>query len=245
MNDLLIEIARCPIATACLAGERNQCSTIVESQQATGERFQLPEPWVGRIESVPILFVSSNPSINEQEEFPIGSWPDERVIDFFHRRFDEETPWMDGLRPLLKDGSYARSITFFSHAGGRAEEILGRPARIGKDFAFTEIVHCKSRGEIGVSEALDVCASRYTQRILENTLAPVLIVFGKPARRVVEHVFPETKVTGRLAGPLFLGGRKRFVAFLPHPNSFVKKTFAACLPDAIDLLREAVRSVQD
>lgn len=74
--DHLLEVARCPILEQCLeaAQPSHPCAGVVLTQWSDVSpteriatwraRHQLPEPWRGRINVAPILFVSSNPSIS-------------------------------------------------------------------------------------------------------------------------------------------------------------------------------------
>jgi hypothetical protein len=73
---LLNDIVRCRIATDVLRGRAradHPCTTIVMSQSVTDPAvFQVPEPWSGRLDRAPILFLCCKPSINEQEVYPRG-----------------------------------------------------------------------------------------------------------------------------------------------------------------------------
>jgi hypothetical protein len=43
-----------------------RCRDVILTQDVPSlEKFQVPEPWCGDLESAPILFVSSNPSIDK------------------------------------------------------------------------------------------------------------------------------------------------------------------------------------
>ena len=155
---LLIEIARCPNVPLCVEGghEAHPCSTIVRSQSARGlEDFQVPEPWSGHIESAAVLFVSSNPSISDVEAYPRWSAPDDLIGEYFTHRFGGgRKPWIkEGRYGLRRDGTYGRAVVFWSAVRQRAIDLLDRPLRPGRDYALTEVVHCKSRAERGVREA--------------------------------------------------------------------------------------------
>ena len=127
-SQLLLEIARCPEAKKCLTGNADHpCGKIVQSQGLnTFSDFQAPEPWSGRIETAPILFISSNPSIGYDEIYPTGRWMDEDILDFFHNRFSGgKQPWiLDGTESLRKDGSHGKWTRFWAGANGRARELL-------------------------------------------------------------------------------------------------------------------------
>lgn len=77
MSSLLLEIARCPVMEQCAmdGSQGHPCAEIVLHQwpgthnESRRERFRrehhVPEPWVGHLESAPLLFVSSNPSLSQ------------------------------------------------------------------------------------------------------------------------------------------------------------------------------------
>src|SRR5436190_1404964 len=71
---LFLEIARCDVMSRCLAGESLPCAKVALSQCRTLDvkarmhvwrrMHHLPEPWVGHLESAPLLFLSSNPFVS-------------------------------------------------------------------------------------------------------------------------------------------------------------------------------------
>jgi len=129
---LLVRITRCPVAERCRAGEDLACSAVVGSQEASGPGdYQVPEPWSGHISGAPVLFVSSNPSLDPDEAYPAGDWDDERRIDFFAGRFDQrDLPWVDQrMRPLLQTSPRRHrdhGTRFWAATRARASELLGR-----------------------------------------------------------------------------------------------------------------------
>lgn len=75
-----------------------------------------------------------------------------------------------GFRTLLKDGRYdpaPRAGKYWAEIHRRATELLGPDPQPGIDYALTEVVHCKSSGNQGVTEARMECASRYLEPVLE------------------------------------------------------------------------------
>ncbi len=89
-TQLLGEITRCPEVLRVWAGAgASPCQRIVESQASPRARFQVPEPWSGRIESAPVLLISSNPSISDAEPYP--RWDEDQAtrLRFFNDRFGE------------------------------------------------------------------------------------------------------------------------------------------------------------
>lgn len=170
-RELLLQIAQCELADDTLddllsgAPSSKPCAEICnyQIQQAaeaghsrdeyTKTMFHVPEPWNGNLETAEILFVSSNPSFDPNEEFPKlanDSWPDEKVVDFFVHRFN--------------DPNYGKNNVFWKAVRKTAAYILGKTDEFRKlsetdtsdraiirsiesRTAITEAVHCKSRSE--------------------------------------------------------------------------------------------------
>jgi hypothetical protein len=117
---------------------------------------------------------------------------------------------------------------------------LQREVTPGVDFALTEVVHCKSLKERGVSEALDFCSERYLEKVIAIAAAKVLIVYGKHAADAIRGRF------GSMMIPLEHGlslisirDIPRMLVFLPHPNRpGPKKTLEARVgDDGLKLIR--------
>lgn len=234
-NKLLLEIARCSLVQHCIDRPTHDhpCFTIVHSQgSGSVDHHQVPEPWSGHIDHAPILFVASNPSISDQDVFPTGQWSDEDITDFFNNRFGGgKQQWIrDGTKGLGKDGVHLRATHFWAGVKQRAIELLERDVEPGVDYALTEIVHCKSKSEIGMREAQDFCVSRYLGRILSMSDASIIVVLGKPAREALETELGIPK-DRTMHGPAGLWGRERIVTFLPHPNAHQPRTFVKCVPE--------------
>lgn len=214
-NDLLLAITRCPELAKARGGAPLPCSEIARRQPC--DDYHVPEPWSGHIDAAPILFISSNPSISENEHYPTPHWSDRNTVDFFQRRFDPDAGY-----------SYSAfsKVRFWASARQRAGEILQRDAVPGSDFALTELVHCKSRGEQGVKEALATCSGQWLTPILECAAASIVILLGRHARNACAQFW---QLDGRQAVHFGvpIAGRRRAVVILPHPNAFQKKTIAA------------------
>jgi hypothetical protein len=243
---LLSEIVHCPHARECredLTAE-NPCRQIVDYQNSLGlEKFQVPEPWSGQIEQAPILFLSSNPSIGSDEDYPTWDWSYSELHDYFNYRFGGgRKQWIiDGTKSLLKDGTYSRSTRFWAAVRQRAIELLQRNVSPGIDYALTEIVHCKSRAEIGVEESQEQCVEAYLLRVLELASAKVIVVLGTPARQVIQSQF-NISIENSISDSIEIGNRERFFAFLPHPNARKPRSFAKCLQgDELEKLRACLR----
>jgi hypothetical protein len=228
---LLEEIALCPIALSIRLGDSSTlapygtdthpCTKIVGLQMH--RRFQLPEPWSGHIDTAPILFISSNPSIDDLEIYPDQSWDSDTMMDFFRNRFTSEKKWVDrNLRVLQQNGLRSDWVRFWASARARVHEITGKSKqeiKPGIDFALTEIVHCKSKDEHGVREARDFCADRYLVRVLSISTAKVFVVFGKVAGDAMKSSFGSNMTShSNHLRIVSIGGIPRVLAFLPHPS---------------------------
>jgi len=224
VRDLLLGIARCRNIDRARCSSSHPCHAIVTSQVTTGEVFQLPEPWNGRLAEAPLLFVSSNPTIGTRAEFPRDTWDDEVIEDFFVNRFGEGMkPWTKGgNRALLADGSHAKANHFWSSIRKRAVELFERAVVPGLDYALTEVVRCKSDAEYGVREAAGECAGRYLLPTFEASEATLIVTLGRVAEEYLRKI---VKFDGPLSSPTMIGGRDRVVAVLPHPNAHEKRTF--------------------
>jgi hypothetical protein len=205
----MIEIARCPHVQRCLTSDApHECRRVVIAQGLIQTRHQLPEPWSGRIETAPLLFIGSNPSFNRYERFPTKGWANQTIEAFFTTRFE-------GGLPPVRYWSVVRSI---------ARAILGEEPRPGHDFALTELVRCKSLNEKGVRQALGTCSELYLERTLEVAGAKVVIALGKVARQGIASHIGGTSEIGLRRGRFDIGGHKRAVLLLGHPSSGQRQT---------------------
>ena len=230
---LLLEIANCKVARHVLEtrDQHCDCSKIVAAQGARDwNGFQVPEPWSGHLREAPILFFSSNPSISIREAYPKGAGdPKVSLQSFFDSRFDGY--WIkQGKQALGADlETYGPIVRYWSSIQNRAEELLGRKAIPGIDYALSEIVHCKSEREEGVKEALITCADRYMMKLLSCSGAVVLVLVGD---KVLNHWnslgldgLPQVPQVGGTALQE-IAGRKRVVIYLSAPSGPKPKLFA-------------------
>ena len=158
-HQLLLAITRCPDLGAARKDGSHPCAEVVRSQGPAGR--QVPEPWSGRLDTAPILFVGSNPSIAEDGRFPTPSWSERNTVSYFSRRFDEHGGWVSVQE--------FNQVRYWTMVRSHANALLGRSAIPGVDFAMTEVVHCKSKAETGVRKRLahlcDPVARRRDARI--------------------------------------------------------------------------------
>jgi len=225
LREVFDSIAYCKNVALCQRGDGSHpCTKIVRSQHVPDDEFQLPEPWRGQIDKARILFVGSNPSIGD-DRYALQSSPAKQVWESQHLAFGGGSRQyvIDGMRTTKADGSPGRLVRYWSSIQARARELI--PGAVpGEDYAISEVVHCKSKGEDGVAQAGQTCYAMHATAVFSVAAAKVIIVLGK---------FAKERIIGGVAAPvapsqLELGGRIRTLLFLPHPNARgVRKALSA------------------
>ena len=231
-DELLLAIVRCPEVGKARADVGHPCHGVVCFQGQTDDAFQAPEPWRGHIDTAPILFLSSNPSIAENDRFRVASKSDAEIVDYYQRSFDPDADHISA--------SAYNSVPFWRGVRARATEILGRDAVPGVDFALTELVHCKSTGEQGVAKAHLTCAGQWLDRVLGVSGATVVVLLGSQAR---DHCVARWRLDKGRRVHFGVGtpGRERAVVVLPHPNAReVRRVGDLVSPDQLQQLRALV-----
>jgi uracil-DNA glycosylase len=233
--DLLEEIIRCEHIRDCLirANIKNPCYDLVNSQGIRSyDNFQVPEPWSGDLEHAKILFISSNPSISKRdkgspfEQYPVASWDDKRISDFFTNRFKDDKGYAkNGIYYRQNDGNFnSISVRYWASVKKIAEGLLLRKAIPGVDYALTEVVHCKSKGEKWVAEAAEQCTRLYLGKIVNKTNAQVIVVLGNKARDAIRSEYSEYDIPeGAKIYQVSLFNRTVHLLFMPHPNAWKPK----------------------
>ena len=235
---LLIEIARCDNFFHCT---NCACKKIINSQKQTVK--QLPEPWNGDIEKSRILFISSNPSINENEIYPLASWKDKDIIDFFQNRFSVSRDYVKNfLYPKHKNGYAKNWVRYWGFVRSISRKLLNKQNVIpGVDYSLMEIVRCKSHNEYGVIEALDVCAEKYLKRTLKLSKARVIVAVGDKSRDILKQklgfLFKGNSHTEQV-----IEGTERIIFATPHSNARRKRTLEDILCiESIDYIKEKLK----
>lgn len=233
---LLFDICHCDNFHKLITRQNNvhPCSKIIDFQRGQGvsmpNDFQLPEPWSGDIVNAPILFISSNPAFSNTELYPLLTWPNPIIADFFINRFKDRGPnysWVYKSRLLNKNGTRGKSVRYWSSIKKRAEELLGRIAVPGIDYCNTELVHCKSAGQIGVKSALPECIHKFNSGTIGISGAKIIIGIGSFVKAIF-HGVP------------YINGIP--IIYLPHPNAFEPKTISNNFSEQ-DILR--IRKIID
>lgn len=203
---LAAEICNCVRREPALTDKTSPCHKVVKNQlKVTGEfsEFHRPEPWIGRISTAQLLFISSNPGLSvnqgsDREEFPTQSWTPEDSAEFIVERFNQHhNPVIATFNHPDEPNFLTRSIDGQYRSGGKnpkrpqttwsgvhklACELLGQMCSPDSDYALTEIVHCKSLMGTGVEEASGTCADTWMMKILNESPAKVLVVIGAKVR---------------------------------------------------------------
>jgi len=223
MNNLLNDIAFCEnVRKVLVENLSSPCEKIIKSQNCDYSNFQLPEPWSGDIENCCLLFISSNPAISKEEDYPNSNWSKETIEDFFNNRFSEKTEWTKNLKTRLKGGGYTKEMgKFWPAVRSNAKKLFDSEKIVfGEDYAITEIVHCKSINEKkGVAKALDTCAGKYLERKINLTKAPVIVVLGAIAGKYIKKKYS----IGEKVLKVDLAEINKTLVFIPHPNAFETK----------------------
>jgi uracil-DNA glycosylase len=147
---------------------------------------------------------------------PKPNWSDEEIADRYENAFDV---WMrDGVAGVIdEDGRSGPSVRYWTGVRQVTEDLFGGgELRPGRDYALTEVVHCKSRAEAGVGSAVRVCAPLYLPRVVALSPARLIVVLGDYARNAARSVF-DYQHPGVLTPPLRLLRRTRRIVFLAHP----------------------------
>jgi hypothetical protein len=182
------------------------------------------------------IFISSNPSIGDDNE-AFGASSNDALWDSHHYAFGggKRKYIIDGIFPA--NGGKLKRVAYWVAVKARASELIPH-AVPGRDYVLTEVVHCKSKGEIGVRRAASTSWDLHSEPVLALSPAAVVIVVGQVAREFFLGIGAPIppKIEERK-----LGGRIRLMAYLPHPAGFAKKkTLVGLLdPSDVDRLRLA------
>ena len=216
IEQLALDIARCSELSAAVTDAKHPCHKISHTQVAVNGKYrQVPEAWVGNLETAKILVVSSNPSISTPEKpgtgevYPLAGfadlteshpdWADDNValLDFQTQRLnqDRDKPFVTpGAQFLCEDSVYRggdkvnstkKAQNYWKAAFKQGQDLLGDSFSLGHDLCLAEIVHCKSKREAGVAKAAPLCSQKYLHRILDSSNARLLVIGGRQAREMV------------------------------------------------------------
>jgi hypothetical protein len=215
---LALEINSCQEVIEAFNDKSHPCHEVVKWQadqwkqpilQIENSKMHRPEAWTGDIVNAPILFLSSNPSFNAEENYPNwqlnkDEWLIDKVADFSINRFTSNIKRAygasDGLsvdqidRTIGKNGELLKKVTYWSWARNIVSFIHGKDiseVSAHSDYAMTEIVHCKSKAENGVEKARMKCKDKYLERILELSNAQLIFISGQHACADIKAIYPK------------------------------------------------------
>lgn len=197
---LLERIVRCDEIAKAGPGSRHPCEEIVSVQHGLGggRSYQVPEPWRGDIKRAPLLFVSSNPSIELLDDAPWSNSPVAEIANYYGRaKITDRFP----CASLRYGGEISGPVPFWKSVHKIAEELYGGEIEAGRDYAMTEVVHCKSRKEYGVNGAMTKCVEKFFRDVLGESGAAVIVSLGTWAGQALQSVAPRTRHLIVLAHP--------------------------------------------
>ena len=241
-DELLLAITRCPEVGKARGDAGHPCHGVVCGQEP-GE-YQVPEPWVGQIDTAPILFIALNPGYDGREVFPTPAWDDADTKDFFIRRFAMKAKWTSqatgrGIRLLMQDANgrpYYKAVDkFYGWVRSRADELVQRQSVPTRDYVMTSVVHCKSGAGDGDADTVRHCSGRWLNAIMELSVARVVVTIGDPAWEVCAEAWglePESVVQYDMS----IAGRERAVLRLPE-RSVGRRAIIRNMLEADDLER--------
>ncbi len=210
-KDLCITIARCTNIGV------SSCNKIA-SVQSNFILKQVPEPWNGNLSKAKIIFISSNPSIDDNEKFPHIGWKDDDICYFFENRFSNGKMLKTGgtsqvkfWNALVKYSNWINDIL----KGNRKKVYFSKinsTKDLGRYVVCTEIVHCKSKAQYGVFECALECFPLHTQAIITKFVGTgrtgkLIVLIGQIAKSFESQI-------------LSIASKKVKVIKVPHPNAW-------------------------
>lgn len=200
------DIVRCDEIARANGNPHHPCRKILSVQRdiAGSQNYQVPEPWRGDIHHAPLLFISSNPSIDLLDDAPWSHVPTGVICNYYQQ------PQISAVFPRAQyryGVASRRPVSFWASVHQRAIELYGNNVNVrhGIDYAITEVVHCKSKEEFGVAEARELCSSKFLPDVLEYSLCVFIVSLGAHAEAAIGALNPAD-------------GRERL--WLAHPGSF-------------------------
>jgi hypothetical protein len=213
---LALEITSCNEIDSAIGDSTHPCHQVVSWQkekwllsiQSINESpMHRPEAWTGNLTKAPIIFISSNPSFNKQENFPnwqASQWSKSQILDFALNRFSGDFTRKYGAtqsgtlancdKTIEKEGNLSQNrVRYWSWVRKLVSFVLDKPeAEVSAidDYVMTEIVHCKSEYEKGVISARKKCKDKYLERIITLSPARLIFVVGKNAALDMDAIFP-------------------------------------------------------
>lgn len=214
------------------------CSSVINSQGCSSiAAFHIPEPWNGNIDSARILFVSINPGYSPGELFPREGnlyWMNglkfnpSKVEDFFEHRFDLKYPYVvykgggHAFKIRMGNGSLKSVRGFWTYVFKMANDLIPNADPV-KDFAITELVHCKSGNIRSITNGcFGQCMMKHFAKVLTQAQNVEYVVFigGSVREKVCSHYgFSKPIVKGQWYDTTKLNSRRLKIIFVDHNNA--------------------------
>ena len=206
-RNLALAIASCSDVCESFGDAGHPCHKVVTWQidkfrsivrEVQGSIMHRPEPWTGELATAKIIFLASNPSFDPDENFPSwneNQWNEENIALFGAERFTSSTTRKYGATDSKEKSTRDRTIGINGQPSKKAVRhwswvrqfaayAMGKPVSQTSaisDYVMTELVHCKSRGEAGVPQALTYCSEKWFEKIMAISPAEVIFVAGAKA----------------------------------------------------------------
>lgn len=203
IKDIILDIARCKEIKEAYENSNHACNKVVAVQKNVVNSIQCPEAFNGHIDQAEFLIVGSNPAYISWESddvickrkgikrFPSQNDNDKYICDFYYNRFLEES---GEERKFVSERflTICEKIAYWSDVEVDKELSLESvKQKYRSKIAFTEIVHCKSNKEEGVSEACNKCVEKYFKRILNlffaNSTKKTIILCGDKVQKLLSN----------------------------------------------------------
>ncbi|MFN2927496.1 uracil-DNA glycosylase family protein [Lachnospiraceae bacterium YH-ros2228] len=203
-KNLMMSISNCDEVERAKEDSNHPCYKIVHYQYIENQRkvFQHPEPWNGNIEKAAVLFVGSNPSIDFDEDYPTDEWCDNDIYKFHYDRFSVSNDYYQKNKNKVKFWQCMRKIASWLLEKSLIDDSLDA------SICATEIVHCKSKKEIGVRESCYKCTKKWMTKVLSNYKGTYIVVLGKTAEPRFKRI-----VSGNAE---YFKNKK--IIYAPHPS---------------------------
>lgn len=224
------------------------CANVLTSQGAASKKdFHIPEPWNGDISSAKVLFVSINPGFTPHELYPrLGnpfwtsgpSFDTRKVEDFFEGRFDLVKPYVTyktcghAFKIMMEYNSpkSLRGFCFWRYVFGMANVLIPNADPL-KDFAITELVHCKSKNVSFInSQCYKMCMDRHLNNIfsIASNVKYVVFIGSSVRKNVCDYYSFSSPIKQQWYTTTKLNGRNTDIIFVDHNNARPNSGKRAC-----------------
>lgn len=216
------------------------CSGVIGSQNTTEDDFHIPEPWNGDLGTARILFVSINPGYSLGELYPRKGNPywtvsdgfnQNKVQDYFERRFDRSLPYVKykngghAFSIKMEDDEYKKVSGFWTYVFKMANSLIPNADPL-RDFAITEIVHCKSKDISFLDDScFEKCMDNHLAKVFEQAPKVEWVIFigGSVRTHICKRYGFPSPIKQKWYRTTKLNGNDVKITFVDHNNAFADK----------------------